>query len=340
MPLIYFDEMKSVFHDILLVNGFNNEEANACAEVFAINSLEGVYSHGVNRFEKFIDDVKNNYIKPGQTPVLKHASGSLEQWDGQLGPGPLNAIFATNRSVTLSQQNTIGAVALSHTNHWMRGGYYAWHAAKQNCILLAWTNTIANTPAWGATDARLGNNPFVMGIPYNGEAIVLDMAMSQYAHGKLEVYANKNQPLEVPGGYDTKGNLSTDAKEILSSGRKLPAGFWKGAGMSLLLDILAMVLSGGLSVSEISKSKVEYAISQVFIAIDITKLQNYPAINNAIQSVIKDYLESVPENEHTRIMYPGQNVIRKRKENAENGIPVDDAIWNRIVQLNKSITNP
>ena len=332
--------MKQVFSEMLIQHGFTNDKASTCAEVFATNSLEGVYSHGVNRFSKFVDDVQHQYILPNEIPVIKHATGSLEQWDGMLGPGPLNAIFATDRAIELGKQNTIGCVALANTNHWMRGGYYAWHAAKQNCILIAWTNTIANTPAWGALDTRLGNNPFVMGIPYNKEAIVLDMAMSQYAHGKLEVYKNKNQPLEVPGGYDTHGNLSTDAKEILASNRKLPTGYWKGAGMSLVLDILAMVLSNGQSVSQISKSKIEYAISQVFIAIDITKLNNYSSVNQAINEVLEDYLSSEPADSNSSIVYPGQNVLRKKQENLESGIPVDDKIWNSILDLHKNATNP
>ncbi|CAN5497932.1 3-dehydro-L-gulonate 2-dehydrogenase [soil metagenome] len=340
MPRLAYNEMKTVFQEILVHHGFNNGKASTCAEVFATNSLEGVYSHGVNRFPKFVDDVQHQYILPDAIPVLKHATGTIEQWDGELAPGILNALFATDRAISMAQQNGIGCIALANTNHWMRGGYYAWQAAKQNCILIAWTNTIANMPAWGAMDTRLGNNPFVMGIPYHNDAIVLDMAMSQYAHGKLQVYANKNQSLEVPGGYDTAGNLSTDPKEILASDRKLPTGYWKGAGMSLLLDILAMVLSGGQSVAQISKSKIEYAISQVFIAIDITKLQNYPSINNAIDAVIEDYISSIPVRENASIQYPGQNVLRTKKDNLQNGISVDETVWNSILELHNKITNP
>lgn len=338
MPRIIYNEMKQVFFEILVANGFVNDKASTCAEVFATNSVEGVYSHGVNRFPKFVDDVQRGYILPDAVPILKHAAGNLEQWDGMLGPGPLNAIIAADRAITLSKQNALGCVSLANTNHWMRGGYYAWHTAKQNCILIAWTNTIANTPAWGAVDTRLGNNPFVIGIPYNEDAIVLDMAMSQYAHGKLEVYKNKNQPLEVPGGYDTNGNLTTDANAILTSNRKLPTGYWKGAGMSLLLDILAMVLSNGKSVSQISESKIEYAISQVFIAVDISQLSNYPSINSAIRDVIDDYLSSQPTDEKSSVVYPGQNVLRKRNENLLIGIPVDDSVWNSIVTLHKEST--
>jgi 3-dehydro-L-gulonate 2-dehydrogenase len=172
-----------------------------------------------------------------------------------------------------------------------------------------------------------------MGIPYKESAIVMDMAMSQYAHGKLQVYANHNQPLEVPGGYDEAGNLSTDASAILASDRKLPMGYWKGAGMSLLLDILAMVLSNGKSVSQISQSKIEYAISQVFIAIDMKSLPNYPSVNKAIEDVLQDYLSSVPVNEQTKIVYPGENVLRKKQENLEKGIPVDEDVWKKIMRL-------
>lgn len=333
MQHIYFDNMKQVFFEILGKHGFPNADAETCAEVFATNSLEGVYSHGVNRFSKFIDDVRSHYILPGAVPFLKYTGGNFEQWDGALAPGPLNAIFATGRAVELAQQNTIGCIALSNTNHWMRGGYYAWQSAKKQCILIAWTNTISNTPAWGAIDTRLGNNPFVMGLPFKESAIVMDMAMSQYAHGKLQVYANKQQALEVPGGYDHSGNLSTDAAAILASNRKLPMGYWKGAGMSLLLDILAMVLSNGKSVSQISESKIEYAVSQVFIAIDLRSLPNFPTVNHAIGEVLKDYLSSVPINEQTRIVYPGENVLRKKEENLANGIPVDDAVWKTIMEL-------
>ena len=333
MVRIPYKEMRQVFHSILVKNRFSQTDAETCSEVFATNSLEGVYSHGVNRFPKFIDDVEHGYIIPLAKLRLKHAGGNLEQWDGALAPGPLNAIHATNRAIALAQKNTIGCVALANTNHWMRGGYYAWHAATQQCILIAWTNTIANTPAWGARDARLGNNPFVMGIPYKDSAIVMDMAMSQYAHGKLQVYASQNQPLEVPGGYDESGNLSTDASAILASDRKLPMGYWKGAGMSLLLDILAMVLSNGKSVSQISESKIEYAISQVFIAIDMKSLPNHPSVNSAIEEVLADYLSSIPVNEKTKIVYPGQTVQRKKQENLINGIPVDDKIWEAILAL-------
>ena len=128
-------------------------------------------------------------------------------------------------------------------------------------------------PAWGAKDAKLGNNPLVMALPYKDEAIVLDMAMSQYSYGSLELSAMKGETLSVYGGFDTEGNLTKDPSAILASNAPIPVGYWKGAGLSLLLDLLATILSGGLSTHELSKKEVEYSLSQVFIAIDISKLE-------------------------------------------------------------------
>jgi 3-dehydro-L-gulonate 2-dehydrogenase len=333
MPHIPFLQMRSVFFDVLIKHGMLLEDAEQNAEVFAINSLEGVYTHGVNRFPRFVQYILEGYILLDAKPVMIHATGALEQWDGQMGAGPTNAIIATDRAVALAKQNGIACIALANTNHWMRGGYYAWHASRSNCILIAWTNTIANMPTWGGVDQKLGNNPFVIGVPFNGEAIVLDMAMSQFSHGKLQVSSRQDKPLAVPGGHDVEGKITTDATAILASGRMIPTGYWKGAGMSLLLDIVSMILSGGKSVHDVTRTKMEAGVSQVFIAIDIKQIQNYPSIEQTIRIVIDDYLASIPTNDETRIMYPGQRVVETRKENLENGIPVEEEIWKEVLAL-------
>jgi 3-dehydro-L-gulonate 2-dehydrogenase len=87
---------------------------------------------------------------------LLHNCGGLEQWNGILGPGPLNAVYATERAMHLASAHGIGCVALGYTNHWMRGGYYGWQAAKKGFVFIGWSNTIANMPAWNAVDTRLG----------------------------------------------------------------------------------------------------------------------------------------------------------------------------------------
>jgi 3-dehydro-L-gulonate 2-dehydrogenase len=215
----------------------------------------------------------------------------------------------------------------------MRGGYYGWRAAKKGFVFIGWTNTLANMPAWGAVDGKLGNNPFVMAVPFQDDAIVVDLAMSQYSYGALDMYRSKNEKLPTQGGYDTKGNLSDDPEEIRATGRMLPIGYWKGSGMSLLLDILASVLSSGLSTSELSKLPAEHALSQVFIAIDLSKLGNYPAIENSIKHIIDDYHTSKPVAGVNRVRYPGERAVYLREENMKNGIPVSTKVWQEIIAL-------
>ena len=242
---------------------------------------------------------------------------------------------ATNRSINLADEFGIGCVALRNTNHWMRGGAYGWQAATAGYAFIGFTNTMANMPAHGAIDTRLGNNPIVLALPYKDSCIVLDMAMSQYSFGGMEMSAMKNESLQVYGGYGPEGNLTKDPASIIKSRRPLPVGYWKGAGLSLLLDLLAAVLSAGLSTHEISKRNIEYGMSQVFISINIIKLPNHSSIPVLIDNIITDYKQSVPEAEHVLISYPGERVLNNRRRNSENGIPVIKQVWDEILNLNK-----
>jgi 3-dehydro-L-gulonate 2-dehydrogenase len=137
----------------------------------------------------------------------------------------------------------------------------------------------------------------------------------------------------VNGGYDIEGNLTTDPSSIIASKRTIPAGYWKGAGLALLLDILAAILSNGLSTSQVSQLPKERSVSQVFVCIDLKKLANYPSIENAIGAIINDYHSSQMEEEGRTASYPGERVLRTRKENLENGIPVLQSVWDEILKL-------
>jgi 3-dehydro-L-gulonate 2-dehydrogenase len=324
--------MESEFIRILLKYGFTTEKAKACAHIYTVNSLEGVYTHGVNRFAKFIKYVVDGHVKADNEPICIHRAGALEQWNGQLGPGPLNALACTDRAIELASLHGIGCVAIANTNHWMRGGTYGWRAAKQGYAFIGWTNTIKNMPAWGGIDAKLGNNPLVFAIPYQGEAIVLDMAMSQFSYGALDLHVLRKQQLPVPGGYDKNGVLTTDPAAIRASERTLPIGYWKGSGLSLLLDMLAAILSGGSPVVEISKQNIENNLSQVFIVINLAKLKNSSSIPALLQQILDDYHQSIPDK-NSKILYPGERVLSVREENSKNGIPVIQKVWDEIMAL-------
>jgi 3-dehydro-L-gulonate 2-dehydrogenase len=241
-------------------------------------------------------------------------------------------LACTDRAIEIADQHGMGCVAIGNTNHWMRGGTYGWRAAEKGFAFIGWTNTIKNMPAWGGVDAKLGNNPLVIALPYENEAIVLDMAMSQFSYGALDLHVLRNQELPVPGGYDKDGNLSTDPGAIRESERTLPIGYWKGSGLSLLLDLLASILSAGYPVVEISKQNVENNLSQVFIVFNLSKLKNASTIPTLLQRIIEDYHASIPSG-NSKVLYPGERVVKVRAENLKNGIPVIQKVWDEIMAL-------
>ena len=154
--------------------------------------MDGVYSHGVNRFPRFIDFLKKGYVLPKNKPTLKNRLGVIEQWDGTSGPGPLNAFFATDRALELAKEFGIGCVLQYQPRMWR---LLRWQAAKKAHIFIGWTN---DHYAAGAKNSKLGNNPLVVGIPYRDEAVVPDMSMSRFSYGAMELTEPKmkNYPLQ------------------------------------------------------------------------------------------------------------------------------------------------
>lgn len=329
---IPYNDLVNELAGILARLGFSEDRAHRAARLFADASRDGVYSHGVNRFPRFVRALRNGIVDPKATPVLVSQFGALERWDGRLGPGMLNAQQCMERAIELSRANGIGCVALANTNHWMRGGNYGWQAAEAGVIGICWTNTMPNLPAWGASDPRLGNNPVIIAVPRANGHVVLDMAMSQFSYGAIESYRLKGQPLPVPGGFTVDGELTSDPGAIEKSCRPLPIGYWKGSGLALMLDLLASVLSGGSATHEIpADPEREARLSQVFIAIAPLTIGAPERVSQIADAVIDNLHGS--KTLSTGVRYPGEQVLKTRSENLSRGIPINASIWSEIRKL-------
>ncbi|WP_160724548.1 3-dehydro-L-gulonate 2-dehydrogenase [Bacillus sp. USDA818B3_A] len=338
MKRVSFEKMKEEITRVLVKKGFSLHRAQESALLFTEASLDGVYSHGLNRVPRFVDYIERGLVDIHAEPTKLDNIGLIERYDGNLGPGDLNAKFCMNRAMEIARENGMGLVTIKNTHHWMRGGNYGWQAANAGFIGICWTNTESCMPPWGSKDMRIGNNPLVMAVPRKAGNIVLDMAMSQFSYGKLEVTRLKNELLPIDGGFDSEGNLTRDPAEIEKSMRILPTGYWKGSGLSILLDMIVTLLSGGLSTNKIDGEKPApgiscYKASQVFIAFDPIKISGQAFIENAVNDAI-DYLHlTEPAEENERVSYPGERTVKTRKENLEKGIPVNEAIWQKILDM-------
>ena len=327
------EKMLKVLYKLFIKYEFTNKNAKLLANVFTESTLDGISSHGINRVPLFIEYVKKGIIKIDAEAEKVASFGNIERWDGNLGPGIVNATKCTNRAIELAKQHGMGMVALRNTNHWMRGGTYGKQAADANCISIIFTNTKPNMPPWGGKDSRIGNNPFVVSIPRKKGHVILDMALSQFSFGKINDYRLKGEKLPYHGGWDDNDELSNDPDKILSKERGLPIGFWKGSALSMVLDMLATMLSAGNSTYRINAKEMETAISQIFICI-------YPKVfkDNELQEKLLDEIISFtqdvkPISPEDTIYYPGERSAQTRAKNLKEGISVNDGIWEKIMAL-------
>lgn len=331
--IIQSEQMQNVLYKLFVKYKFTEVKAGLLAKVFTENSLDGVASHGLNRVPLFIEYIEKGLIEVNAEAEKVESFGSIERWDGNFGPGIINATKCMDRAIELAKQYGMGLVALRNTNHWLRGGTYGWQAANDGCISILFTNTKPNMPAWGGKESRIGNNPFIISIPREEGHIVLDMALSQYSFGKINDFKIRNEKLPFPGGWDENSQLSTDPEKILATDRGLPIGYWKGSALSMMLDMLATLLAAGNSTYKISQKEYESGVSQVFLCI-YPEIFNDKELQNRLLNEIINYTHDVePIHPGGGTYYPGERTLQTRIKNQKEGIPVNDEIWQKVMEL-------
>lgn len=330
---VEYSKLRSALALVLVSKGFDRKKAAQCAGLFADASLDGVASHGLNRFPEFIRLVEAGIVNPKAEPSLDFSLPIFERWNGNLGAGPLNASFAMDRAVAMAKAQGMGVVALHRTNHWKRGGNFGWQAGKEGCFAICFTNTLPNMPAWGGSEPKLGNNPLVIAIPKKPEPLVLDMAMTQFAYGKIQAYLRQGKKLPYEAGFTKEGELTKDPSPILTHNLAMPMGMWKGAGLAMMLDLLASLLSGGLATHEIGNLEEEHAISQFFLCLYPPNLGlGEEVLEKRINAWITD-LKSGETFSGEPSLYPGEQSLQNRRHNLKNGVPVEKQIWEQVLAM-------
>lgn len=333
--LIPFEKLKSTAKQAFLNLGLTDEQAEACAQVHASSSADGVESHGMNRIPRFAEYVQQGWINLKGKPRLVKAKGAAENYDGELGIGITNALYCAERAMNLAREHGIGLVALKNTTHWMRGGTYAWKMAEAGFIGISWINTESCMPMWGSDEKSVGNNPFCIAIPRDDGQIVVDMAMSQYAYGKLGVYRLAGKQLPYPGGFDKDGNLTSDPGAIEDSMRILPTGYWKGSSMAIALDLAAAAISNGLCGSDMDANNNGSCTgcSQIFIAIDPYLFGGHDEIQSMLNRRVKIADSAHPIDPSYPVKCPGESTISRRNKSMAEGVNVDSSIWEQVIAL-------
>lgn len=315
----------------VLSDYFSDDHAKALANIFLDAELDGVKTHGLTRFPRFISEIKKGYINTNVSAEVVRTFGGWEMWDGHAAPGPLNAVRCTDRVVELAKKHGIACVGLKNTNHWLRPGYYAKQAAGRGCAFIAWSNTMPNMRAHGAQKTSLSNLPITIALPRdaNNEHLVLtDLALSQFSYGKLAEFENRQQNLPIDGGYDSENKLTRNPKVIHEHQSASAIGFWKGSALSIVFDLLATFLSGGRSTLEIGETEGEQNVSQVYIAMALDQLWSEPEYSRRLAE-LKEQLKKADAN----LRVPGDGLLAQRELNSAQTVAVPDGLWEEILSL-------
>jgi 3-dehydro-L-gulonate 2-dehydrogenase len=332
-PRVPFVRLYAELRRILLAAGLSDARAELVGRLFAENQRDGVQSHGLTRFPAFIDAARSGRMDIAAEPACVEQLGAVERWDGKGGIGLVNAQRCMARAIEIASAHGIGCIGLRNTNHWMRAGSYGLQAAEAGCIGICWTNTTPLLPPWGSAEVKIGNNPLVVAVPRKDGHILLDMAMSQYSNGKLEVLQQQGKQLQQPGGFDRTGELTSDPGEVLRSRRALPIGYWKGSALAVVLDLLAAVISGGQATHQIGRQDAEYGVSQVFIAIDAHSLAGEGLTNEIANAIVDDVRAAAPLGASDAVRYPGEGMQRIRRDSLENGVLLGAGQWDALLRM-------
>jgi LDH2 family malate/lactate/ureidoglycolate dehydrogenase len=334
------EQLVPVIGKALAREGVPAELAETEAEIIVEADLFGVPSHGVRMLPGLVKAIREGRVtaNPNIHVVGKH--GATCVLDGENGPGRFISVQAMKNAVHRARQFGIGACLATRVSHWGRAHAYVSRAAKAGTIGICTTNAIPNMVAWGSSKPLLGNNPLAIGVPRGSgeEPLVLDMAMSQAALGKLGTFAREGRKAPDGWGLDTAGNASDDPAAILASGRVLPFGEHKGAGLAVMMELLTGALSGGLFSFEVFKadtSGIDPGASKLFIALDVRAFVD----SERFHQRVKDFVEYVRHAEPgLQVALPGERGWQTRERNLAEGIPIHPEIVSELRSVGVELT--
>ena len=317
-------ELVLFFKEALMAIGAPSHVAEVEAEIGAEVDLCGVHSHGVRLLPVMVENIQTGLTNPSPKVKILAESPASVLAETDRGIGRYVSAVGMDMAVERAETYGIGAVTIRGVAHWGRGYSYAARAARAGMIGLAFTNAIINFPAWGTAVASLGNNPMAIGVPVadEGEPVVLDIAMTQTAIGRVREAAEAGQRVPLGWGLDTEGKPTTDPETIVESQRFLPMGEHKGSGLAFMVELLTAGLAGGLLCYELGTAgrptDTSGGSSKLFIAIR----PHGDWLTERTES-LKTYLKSAtPAEEQGETQWPGEGSYRRRTEYLKDSIPI------------------
>ena len=328
-------------HDVFLAAGLPVEDARLVAESLVAADLRGVDSHGVVRLPIYVERLTRGAIAAKPEITVRRQTRSTAVVDGGNGMGQVVSAFAMKLAITkATTEGEPSFVSVGNSNHFGTAAYFAEMATQHDMIGFALTiGGINHMVPWGGAEAMLGNNPFAVAVPVFGESpIILDMACSVAARGKIIVAAKEGRSIPGDWAVDRNGRPTTDAKEALE-GFVSPVGGPKGYALTLVIGLLSTMLSGAHFGTEVTHMYEDFErpqnIGHLFCALPIALFEDPQVYNRRVVKAARDIRGVRCAPGVNRIYLPGEREAALYAERSTSGVPVARAVLAELEEVGR-----
>ena len=328
---------RALIADAFGAAGLPEADALRCAELMTEADLTGADGHGILRLPQYIRRLNARGFNERPTLTVKKTAPATALVDGDTGMGHLVMSRATSEAIALARETGVSWVGVRRSNHAGPAGLYTEMPAAQGMIgIYAAVANANHMAAWGGIDLLLGTNPLAIGLPSGSGPLVFDMATSIVAYGTVKKYALRG--LAMPQGWFVRpetGEAITDSSKS-GEGILLPAGEYKGAGLALMIGLLAGVLNGAAFGRDVvdfnADDNSETNTGHFIVVVDIARFLPLPTFTAEVDRHIRDLRASkrLPGVEEIRL--PGDRRAECRAERLRDGVPIAPAL---LAQLDK-----
>ena len=321
--------------------GCPGQGARDVAECLVQTNLWGIDSHGVLRVPEYLKRFVSGAMNSQPEVRTLKTGGALEVLDADNGAGYVAGRAAMSRAIELAKTGNIAAVGIINSNHCGAASLYARMALEHGMIGIAMSNVAPNMVAPGGSKPITGNNPIAVAVPTFGEfPFVFDISLSAVSGGKILVAAKNGEQIPLGWATDREGRPTTDPN-VGFKGFLLPMGGHKGFGLSLLVDILCGVITGGSFQHEL-KSMYVYPqdpsnTAHLMLVINPLCLMSEEQLTTRMAEFFETVKQSPMWDEDSEMLLPGEIEHRMEVERHEQGIPIPEPLYDELVRLGQDM---
>lgn len=315
--------------------GSSDVEARLVADQLVEANLAGHDSHGVGIVPRYADSLEAGSLRPNQHVSRMRDAGPLLTLDGNQGYGQVVGFEAMELGIARGRAYGAAVVGLINAHHLGRIGHWAEQCSRAGLVSIHFVSVRARpiVAPWGGSDARLGTNPFCVGVPRPGTApLILDFATSRVAQGKTRVAHNLGEPMPPGTLIDDRGGPTTDPRFAVLApyGAILPLGEHKGYGLALLCEILGGALTGGETMHD-GEERPYILNGMLTILIDPERMATAGNLGAEATALVDFVTASPPADGVDRVRIPGEPERESRHARTAAGIPIDPTTWAEVL---------